>query len=335
MHLQSYKDVAVRTPRILNPYLGVTTSKVEAFCRKYQIWLPNFDDYHTMTAYLYPRTSARRLITINVLMNLLWFIDDYFEDGQGEADDSHSPDLASLFAVVANILLSGEVPNHDNKWLNVVMALRQRFVKQGGEKWLPRLVDSLHHHLQYVTLKHEETVADWQSDIENYVEFREGDSGMYVAVDCVEFAYGIDLPEEIWGDPIIQRARRDVTNVGGLINDLMSYHIDQREGSQFNLISVVQNAKDCTHEEAVHHAVAIVNSFIEDFYQCKVAMKNKTFTQITANPQVHYIVNQYMQGLEDQIAASWFWQIDTNRYKSADAEFEALRPVEDFVYKKE
>ena len=317
MRLLTYDDVAILMPRQINPHLEATTSQVETLCRQYDIWLPNFGDYHTMTAYLYPQTDPERLITINLLMDLLWFIDDYFDDGKGSADDGVSANLSSLFKRVSHTLLTGEIPAQRNHWLDVVIALRERVVDQGGEEWLPRLVSSLHHHLQNVTAKLKSNHALWQQDAGEYIRVREGDSGMYVAVDCVEFARNAFLPDDIWNLPLVQRARRDVTNVGGLINDLLSYHIDRREGSQFNLITVLQLIHGYSDEEALHDAVQIVNSYIKDFY----AVREKLQDVAVKTPNV----NRYLQGLEDQIGASWYWQIDTGRYRAEDADYEVLR----------
>lgn len=164
------------------------------------------------------------------------------------------------------------------------------------------------------------SMVDGKLDVERYIEVREHDSGMYVAIDSIEFAYGIMLPDAVLNHPTIARMRRACANVGGLVNDVISYHKEVEVNDyRFNLLNVLMESRALPFEQAVHEAVLIINDFITDFTQ------HERHLPTWDDPAINADVRLYVQGMRDQIGASLHWQVATNRYRSHNAPFAELR----------
>lgn len=319
--LLSYDDVAITSQPLINPHLDDITPEVEAFCRKYHIWLPQFADYHTMTAYLYPRTSREQLAVLNIFMNLLWFIDDKFDDiRMSDHADNQGHSASAIFKVATDVLIEGKFPSDKNiPWLAVCSALRDKVIALNGEAWLETIAQTLNHHLQSITSTIDTVIVNGKPNLERYLAIRQRDSGMLVAIDCIELAYNVTLSDDVRHHPIIQIARDCVGHVGGLMNDLMSYHKDERDNNSFNLIAILRQLHDLNAEEGIHEAVKIINRYIGDFETCERYMPQWD------DDDKNRMTQLYMEGLRDQIEASFHWQVATNRYRSPDAYYHRLQ----------
>ena len=318
----SLSDLIVATPQQIHPHLQKTTEQIQAFCHHHDIWLDNFDEYHTMAAYMFPRTSEDRLVTINILMDLLWFIDDYYTRERRDVHENDHKALANAFKDGMKILLYGQQPDQKDVWHDACFDLRDQILALGGERWLFRLGRSLSEHLQATTYSLAKIVEDGVLDVERYVAVREHDSGMQVAIDCVEFAYDIYIPDEVMADPWVQTMRRHCANVGGLINDLTSYHKEAEVGEErFNLISVFMESEGVDFHTAVKKSIDLINEFIADF------LHKEQHIPDFGSPAVNEMVARYVQGLKDHIGASYHWQLNTNRYRSPDSPFPELQTM--------
>ncbi len=150
--LLSLADIIAATPVQINPHFARTNAEIEAYCQDYAIWLPNFGDYHSMAAYMFPRAECERYLTISILMDLLWFIDDYYTRSRIDSSAQQDARLAQTFMTGMQILLYDEVQSAYEGWHYVCADLRQRVIAHNGEAWLRRLIAGLDAHLQATTL---------------------------------------------------------------------------------------------------------------------------------------------------------------------------------------
>jgi hypothetical protein len=318
----SLSDILAATPAQINPHFPSTTAEIEALCKRYHIWLPNFADYHSMTAYMFPRASRERLITLSILMDLLWFIDDYYTRSRLSPEQGDDQALAHTLMTGMSILLHDDAQEAYEGWHHVCRELRRQVLEQGGEGWLRRVVATLSEHLKATTFSISKSMENGKLSVERYIRVREHDSGMRVAIDAIEFAYGIELPPKVLSHPIILQLQGDCANVGGLINDVVSYHKEVEVGDhRFNLLNVLMEARGCDFPAAVHEAVQIINHFIRDFLTYEHAMPS------FGSAALDEAVRLYVQGMKDQVGASLHWQLATNRYRAQQAPFSELRQV--------
>jgi len=322
MPVLSYDSINVAGLPNINPFYYQTKDVIENFCRDHHIWLPNFEEYHSMTAYLYPRTSAERFIVLNIFMNLLWYVDDMFDDNRlanVSNDDAPKVSLKQLFALANNAIMTGSLPENAPDWLKACAALHDKIMELDSEWWLDILQRSLQNHLYAITNTIKDADGDNGIDLDRYLEIREHDSGMYVAIDGIDFACDHDFRTLLERHEFLRVARHCVANIGGLMNDLMSYHKDERDGNAFNLIAIIRAQNDDNVKIGIHGAVEIINNFIKRFEMCE------QHVDTIHDEKEKYYVQLYLRALRDQFEASWHWQLATNRYRSNDAYYAKLK----------
>jgi hypothetical protein len=69
-------DVHIVGRHALNPHRHQIAQLVEELCARYGVRSAGYENYATMAFYLFPHTDTERLTTIDLLMNVLYFIDD-------------------------------------------------------------------------------------------------------------------------------------------------------------------------------------------------------------------------------------------------------------------
>ncbi len=311
----SYDSIKIYSSPKVNIHMQATEAEVETFCKDYNIWLPHFKEYHTMTAYLYPNASAERLIILNIFMNLLWYVDDMYDDARL---DHHSDkiSISQLFSIATDALQFGKTQTDAPLWISACVALHHKI---GNRDSIRTLTQSIPKHLQSITNTMEDIIIDGQYNLDLYLKTRENDSGMHVAIDGIGFEHGVTIPDKILNHPIIAQAKHCTANIGGLMNDLMSYHKDEASGNHFNLIAILRRNNSLSAKEGIHGAVKIINGFIESFESCEENIPH------WENDDLNNLAQLYMQALRNQIEASWHWQLATNRYRSPDAYYDKLK----------
>jgi len=316
--------IDVRSKARVNPQARIAENIIEHECRQLGIWLPQLQDYTTMSGYLFPTASLQRLVTLGMYNNFLFFVDDQFDRHAKEGVDIEQEiAMRKVFDNCTRILLSGILPDDNNILYEVCQQLRTRFLNHTTEAWLQRLVQSNLAHLKASTYTIDDILNSNEDIVEGYINLRILDSGMHPTMDSLEFARGIILPNNVIKSRYIQQLRRAVAKIGALSNDIFSYTKEIiGTNSRFNLVCVLEDYGDCrTFQEAVVDAVKIVNDAIDDFY---------TLTNETPpwnDKQIEADVGEYIEGLRDQVIACWHWQISTNRYRSPNSPFPELRTL--------
>lgn len=314
-------QINVRTPAQVNPHAQIAENIIEHQCKELGIWLPQLEHYTTMSAYLFPTASLQRLVTLGIYYNFLFFVDDYYDrHNKEEVDIAREIQMRKVFDNCTQILLKGTKPKDKHLLYAVCFELRQQFLSHTSDLWLRRLVISNVRHLKASTYTLEDIINSSDNIIADYIKLRILDSGMHPTIDGLEFARGIVLPDVVINSEYIQNLRLAVAKVGALSNDLFSYTKEViGTQSRFNLVCVLEDYGGYTFEEAVVQGVEIVNDAIDDFY-----------TQVSHvpswdNKQIDHDVALYIEGLKDQVIASWHWQLSTNRYRSPNSPFPELR----------
>src|SRR5690606_29339833 len=102
--LRSLSDLEVIGPVQIHPQAEEAERRIEQYCHQLGIRLPHFDEYTTMSSYLFPHASVERLVVIDVLTNLLYYIDDIYSMNRGEDERGDAPDSATLLRIFTNCL---------------------------------------------------------------------------------------------------------------------------------------------------------------------------------------------------------------------------------------
>ena len=301
-------------------YAAIAEAKAEQACRALGIYLPNLRDYNTMSAYLFPYTSADKLFAITVFNNLLFYIDDCLDRNDGATPDSAY--RMSLFARLIHTFTSGEVRHKGDVLEEATAYVREVMLPLADKRWLKRLIANTKHHLEATTASSGvERALGGKALLEHFMHVRQHDSGMVPTVDLIEFASGVYLPDEVHRHPTIVAAKQETTLAAALMNDIFSYHREViLQGSDFNLIAVMGKAYGLGFARALGYSIDTINGIIASFLAREEALP------VYQDPQLTQAVRDYYAMLKDQINAAWHWQlVGTNRYRASDSPFEELR----------
>ena len=162
---------------------------------------------------------------------------------------------------------------------------------------------------------------DYQS-VAAYIESRICFGGMYPTMGMIEYANNSYVSSHLFEScPALYPVMRDCALIGVLSNDLISYHKEKH--SQQNLLNAyVKTGTTPTLEAAIQKGLDCVNAHYYSFVRNLALLKRQLQTLPSSDQR---ILRTYSVGLERLIAASYHWQMHTNRYRVPENIFEDLK----------
>jgi len=312
-------DVDVLGEAKVSPYVTEIDQRTAEICLDLGIKPQNYDEYATMTPYLFPYGDVDNLVAISVLNNFLFFIDDLVND---DLMKDHDVENREIFKECIKIFYGKKLPNSPHQLHIISYEIAQLFRSTAHPEWMKRFTYSVASYLKYTTLPIESIKTKGYWNVDRYIAHREQVSGMYPTVDLIEYASRICLPQSAVDHPFIQSMRRLTAQYCCLLNDVFSYHKEVIEcGSQFNLLNVLQKSWNLTFDEALHEAVRRLNYITADFRQLA------QYATRWQNQNSRYLIDIYVRGMTDQFIAAWHWQMSTNRYRSPDSPIPELQSL--------
>ncbi|MCU0515017.1 MAG: terpene synthase family protein [Anaerolineae bacterium] len=321
-NLLSLKDYRIVGDAQINPHAAEVEAIVAKLCDELGIYLPYYNEYATMPAYLYPRASVDRLVPIYLLLNMLWYVDDVYDRDTVQEQQQDKLARQRVYINCIKILRNGHSPSEYHLLYPVFMEIHRRFRALASQGWLERFADAMMAHLRASVENAEAIMLGQTLDVATYMHVRELDSGMRPTAYMVEFAAGIELPEDVMGHPYVEQMTLRCSRVGSLTNDLFSYEKEVlRLDSYYNLVRVFMESHNLAFMEAVHESIMLLNGILDDFEQdagqIPAAWDAKTRADVAT----------YIRGLRDINIATWHWQYSTNRYRSPESPFPELRQL--------
>ncbi|QPC82662.1 hypothetical protein G4Y79_23735 [Phototrophicus methaneseepsis] len=320
--LMSLSDVCKIGPKAVNPHADEAQARSKQICEQAGIYIPSFENYTTMSGYLYPEASMERLVVLITVTNMLYYADEVYErHARQDPDPAEDARLRALFEQTIEGIITGEVPHEDEPLYRGALAIHKAMTPLTHISWVKKLIPALVEHLNSTTYKLEDILQKEGGDpLERYIALRELDGGMRPTIRMIEFANDFYLTDELRSHPFIQSIEAPTVSVGGLLNDIFSYEKEVLAyDSRFNLVAVFEDYYDLPFEHAVHKAVEVVNNHIAAFLALEQSIP------VWEDPKTNEIVRRYVKGLRDQIKAAWYWQLSTDRYRSKTSPFPELR----------
>lgn len=317
MTLLTLSDVHVLGAKNVHPDSIRIETGVEQFSQRYGLKSQGYLDYSTMSLYLFPDSQTPRLTAINMLMNILFYIDDELN-----IEDMRTEDLSGreLFLACLTTFCTGKL-SMSHPFVEPWCELNEHFLKVSDQQTINRIVENLSHYLTVSTLSMESICVDGVVDLDRFVQLRLLASGMFACISTIEFAQGIYLPDYFLSHPVIAQMRYDCAFYGAILNDIFSFHKEWVAGNHFNLIALLIDTQGFSLEEAVHQAVTMLNEKASEF----IALESQV--PQSDNDSENIMLRKYIKGMHDHFVASWHWQFSTNRYRSPESPFPQLREM--------
>lgn len=298
------------------------------FTQRHGIWTDTFENYVTMTGWIFPRVSDfDRLNVVNEYNALLFFIDDTVSvNFEGQVDEARKAklheDTQDLLAMMADA--DATVPE-GNGLASSTLALLAEMKRLGVEpRWLGNFIRASISHISEASGGAEAKQASGELGVitlQDYVwESRVADSGMRPEIAIMEFAANeyIDYDDLATNRPELLEqlgyARSLACAVGALANDIFSFHKEVIvAGSDYNAIPVIMRERGLDLMSALGYAADYVNGLLTE-YQLITSNMRESLTR-TAGTSNHALAT-HLDYLDDIIKATLMWQLQgTDRYQ--------------------
>jgi hypothetical protein len=286
---------------------------------------------HTsMTSFLYPKSGKYKVVIVNILYDLLYYIDDLFGEDIEGASQEDKPSLPELMYIWQTGKISpvyyNELTSEKVKTVCTAMQwVRNKLFQSCEPAFFKKLSWLLFEHLR------DQLKPDAYESVDEYIILRRNFSGMYVAIYLIEYCNGRYLSNEMLEKvPSLQKAIDLCADIGGLSNDIFSY--PKETHSKFNLVNsfeVLNQTK--TLDEAIQKAIDLVNTCHADF---KIAIKQVHSEISGLAVEEKATILQFSDGLKSILAATYHWQLVTERYRHENHILEDLKYKSDRIKQK-
>lgn len=289
--------------------------------------------YHahtTMTSFLYPKSGKYKVVIVNILYDLLYYIDDLFGEDIEGSEKEEKPSLTELMYIwqtgKINDIYYNQLKDEKIKVVCTAMQwVRNKLFQSCEPAFFKKLSWLLFEHLR------DQLKPDAYQSIEEYILLRRNFSGMYVAIYLIEYCTGRYLTNEMLEKvPSLQRAIDLCADIGGLSNDIFSY--PKESHSKFNLVNsfgMLNQVK--TLDEAIQKSIDLVNNCHTDFDQ---AIKQIKFEIADLPVEEKATILQFTDGLKSILSATYHWQFVTQRYRHDNHILEDLKYQSDHINQK-
>jgi len=313
-----------------NPDSEVVEKLTEAWARSHNIWKEGYSEHtNTMGGYLHPETAnVQTLAAIDKTYLILFYIDDTIsnelqKDLPEDARHEGKVMMGELFRLLKQRKQLGNIPESQFGLVNATKDLLQDLADLSDPEWLERFMFALEEHLVDTVQDQNQAVIGEQFTRESYIERRNDISGMFVTTWYMEFASGeylprTDLPEHV--HEMCQRLEYLCAIIGGIANDFFSFekevidHLDE-----FNLIPVaMMENPDMGFLEAVNDCLKYLNTASDEFMEVTEKLRLEV---PTLPPDQAKAVSEYLKQTKFVALASWFWELDTDRYQRPQSMF--------------
>ncbi|KAM5530862.1 hypothetical protein V8D89_010431 [Ganoderma adspersum] len=260
-----------------------------------------------LTAICYPDTDATRLRDVNDFLNFLFTLDDW-------SDEFTDKDTVGLAGCVMGAFRDPEGFRAQKAAGKLAKSFFGRFRRTAGPGCTRRFIEGMDLFFRAVAQQARDRARGDVPSLEEYIALRADTSGCKPCFALIEYAAGIDLPDEVAAHSAI-RALEDAANAHiSWSNDLFSYKVEQARGDTHNMVQVVMRRHNLSLQAAIDYVGDLTNSSILRFEQDRRNLPSW-------GEKIDRDVALYVQGLQDWMAGALHWSFsDSARYFGSDGE---------------
>ncbi|KAJ2982870.1 hypothetical protein NUW58_g6353 [Xylaria curta] len=319
------RRVTVSLPDLFKGFLvgdPVVNSHYESVRPESEIWLQSamclsqkqhervsYCDFSYFCAVLVPHASRERLRIVSDWGNWIFLFDDMFDEGELTNDPITG-------RRIINNLLSIMLPNVDRSSEELVVTAHDSIYKRFGEGSAPRVLERYVRAMSSYcdgALQHvEDYVADRIPAISEMLETRRVSIGVFPMYPLIEFAYNLNIPEEVFLHPTVQTLENLGAEFVMLMNDILSYQKEENENCPFNVVAACRMTGSSA-QKAFDDVANLVDVRFKLWDKAVKAMPSW-------GDDIDAQVQQYIQGIQNIVQANLSWSFRTGRYFGPKAE---------------
>jgi germacradienol/geosmin synthase len=280
--------------------------------------IERFKAFNTLVAYVYPTANIEQATACAHWCNWLFFFDDIHDEGLEKCLESDR--LTDRMNFHLNILRYGQTEHLTDPLSLLTLEFRDRVLQLANRQWLDRFCKSVENYFfQGVCIAAKNWSENTTPSVDDYLVQRDFDSAVETALDLIEIAQGIFLPDEIVKSEISQNMRLACIRSIALFNDIASYPKEVIiHNNPNNLVHVIQKERHCSIETATWEAIQLVNAFASEILELEALFLNQ---DIKMKP----VLQTYLTGIKQWQAGNIAYSLNEARYRSNFSPFQELR----------
>ncbi|PCH42360.1 terpenoid synthase [Wolfiporia cocos MD-104 SS10] len=297
-------------PIRLNPYTRRVSAESDAFIIEYAHFsekqLKKFIGLNAglLCGMCYAECGPEELRVCSDFMSFLFNLDDW-------SDEFDTTGTEGLEEAVMETLYHPDTYESSSVAARTAKSWWTRMLKTVGPNCRQRFVQTLGLYFKAIMQQAADRASKSVPELEAYISLRRNTSGCKTGFALIEYAAGIDLPNEVVEHPVVQGLLDATNDCVSWANDILSYNREQSRGDSHNLVPVIMQTLGLDRQAAVDYAGDLCNKTVERFLAGKAQLPSW-------GPEVDAAVQQYVQGLEDWIIANAEWSFMTERYFGKD-----------------
>ena len=273
-----------------------------------------YEGHSSMTNYIYSDCPSDSMVTVHVIYNVLYYLDDLF------GEDTHVgiiPNMAHILDIWSGKTVFTSRHKTVQTLYDAIAYSGATLRKSCPNAFFLKYTKSLVAHVSASLTTRPYTT------VQEYIEIRKHTGGMYMLIDLIEYVHGCYLTPDLLNDNTLylNKLCDQCALIGSLSNDIFSYAKEKH--SAYNLINAYLNTSEATtYNEAVTLAITKVNGITHEFKNTleKALQATKVLSQ-----EAQDTLTIYYGALEVIIAASYHWQKATDRYYHPENIFEDMK----------
>lgn len=305
MDVALFKRLFYPFPHLISPYCGdiekYIGSRIEnaPFNSKEDIVKYKTQVFGHLASRFWPIASYRHLKTMALVL-LFTFIND---DKMDQCDDEQLAGFQKHLLATLNdeepVIYHGD---HTDLLTDIYQDLKSYHI---SAQWLQRFTESMRHHFIRMWEERPLRKRGIFPSPEGYLVIRDGSIGSEICFDLIELEYGIEVPEDIFRHPAVQRIRQLGGRLITLDNDMISYK--KEKGDMMNMVNIIQHTENVTLLKALENVAVMRN---EVLYELETVRESLSDLMVQEG-QLRY----YIRGIEELVLGNFLWQfLDSDRY---------------------
>jgi len=253
-----------------------------------------------LVSHTYPHAGYEEFRTICDFVNLLFVVDEV-------SDDQNGADARSTGEVYLNAM---KYPGwtDGSPLAKMTGEFRARLTRTSGPRSFRRFLKHCEDYIECVAREAEYRERGEVLDMESFKHLRRENSAIRLCFGLFEYSLGIDLPDEVFENPVFERLYWAAADMVCWANDVYSYNMEQAKGhTGNNIVTVLMKARGCDLQTASDligaHYAELMESYLADRKRLP-----------SFGPHVDADVRLYVRAMENWPIGNLEWSFETNRY---------------------
>ncbi|XP_006463497.1 hypothetical protein AGABI2DRAFT_144791 [Agaricus bisporus var. bisporus H97] len=251
-----------------------------------------------LTAFCYNTVDTGRLRIVSDFMNYLFHLDKISDGLMTRETDVLANAVMNAFRYPDSFTPTEDCPKELNP-AKVARDFWSRCVKDCGPGAQARFKETMGLFFAAVNIEAKARDSNKIPDLESYIKVNRDTSGKY--------ALGIDLPDFVAEDLVIQSLNEYAIDLVTWTNDIFSYNVEQARGDTHNMVDILMKYHNHTLESAMDYVGKLCSETMNNFERRK--------SQVPSwGPEIDDMVARYIQGLRNFTVGSLHWSFQTHHY---------------------